>query len=185
MSNEESTFEFGRSMRSHFLLDDDFLPLNHGSYGTFPKVVRETLREYQDRTESNPDKFIRRDLESELHKAREAVAKFINVETNEIVFVQNTTTGINAILKSLKYEKGDKLLYLSTVYFAIRELLNFIRDDNDEKVELVEIEVNYPISDDDLIDKIVKIIKEEKQKPNTRIKLAVIDSISSSPGLWY
>src|SRR3954451_10636658 len=100
MPKEESTYEFGRVMRSQFLLDNDFIPLNHGSYGTFPKAIRESLREYQDRTETNPDKFIRRELELELHKAREAVAKFINVETNEIVFVQNTTTGIDAILKS-------------------------------------------------------------------------------------
>ena len=99
MLNEGSNFEFGRSMRSQFLLDNDHIPLNHGSYGTFPKVIREALREYQDRMEANPDKFIRRELELELHKAREAVAKFVNVETNEIVFVQNTTTGINAVLK--------------------------------------------------------------------------------------
>ncbi|CAG8524646.1 11758_t:CDS:2 [Funneliformis mosseae] len=185
MPNEGSTFEFGRSMRSHFLLDDDYIPLNHGSYGTYPKVVREALQGYRDRIESNPDKFIRRDLESELHKAREAVAKFINVEVNEIVFVLNATTGINAILKSLKYEKGDKLLYLSTVYSSIRELLNFIRENNQETVELVEIEANYPLSDDDLIDRFVKVIQEENQKPNTRIKLAVIDSISSQPGVIF
>jgi hercynylcysteine S-oxide lyase len=181
--NEESAYEFGRSMRSQFLLENDYIPLNHGSYGAIPKVIREALREYQDRMEANPDKFIRRDLESELNKAREAVAKFVNVETNEIVFVQNTTTGINAVLKSLKYEQGDKLLYLSTVFESMEKLLRFICDTSDGKVELIKIEVNYPISDDGLIDKIVKVIQEEKQKPNTRIKLAVIDAISSVPGL--
>src|SRR6266496_4295737 len=103
MLKEESTFEFGHSMRSQFLLDNDYIPLNHGSYGTFPKVVREALREYQDRAETNPDKFIRKDLELELGKAIESVAKFINAETDEVVFIQNTTTGINAILKNLKY----------------------------------------------------------------------------------
>ncbi|CAI2167619.1 4213_t:CDS:2 [Funneliformis geosporum] len=185
MPNEGSTFEFGRSMRPHFLLEDDYIPLNHGSYGTFPKVVREALQGYQNKIESNPDKFMRRDLESELHKARETVSKFINVEVNEIVFVQNTTTGINAILKSLKYEKGDKLLYLSTVYSSIRELLMFIQENNHENVELVEIEANYPLSEDDLIDKIVRVIQEENQKPNMRIKLAVIDSISSNPGVVF
>jgi selenocysteine lyase/cysteine desulfurase len=181
--SKESTFKFGHAMRSQFLLDNDYIPLNHGSYGTFPKVVQEVFREYQDRTETNPDKFIRRDLELELYKAREAAAKFINAETNEVVFVQNTTTGINAVLKSLKYEEGDKLLYFSTVYVSIRNLLEFIHETYDGKVELIEIEVNYPISDDDLIDKFIKVIKEEKQKPNTKIKLALIDAISSNPGL--
>ncbi|GBC03700.1 hypothetical protein RclHR1_05270009 [Rhizophagus clarus] len=183
MSKEESIFEFGHSMRSKFLLDSDYIPLNHGSFGTFPKVVQEAFREYQDKVETNPDKFIRRDLIPEMCKAREAVAKFINAETNEVVFVQNTTTGINTVLKSLKYEEGDKLLYFSTVYVSIRKTLEFIRETYAGKVELIEIEVNYPISDDDLIDKLDKVIKEEQQKPNTKIKLAVIDAISSNPGV--
>ncbi|PKC74274.1 PLP-dependent transferase [Rhizophagus irregularis] len=183
MSKEESTFKFGHPMRSQFLLDNDYIPLNHGSYGTIPKVVQEAFREYQDKMETNPDKFFRRDLELELCKAREAVAKFINAETNEVVFVQNTTTGINSVLKSLKYEEGDKLLYFSTVYAAIGSLLEYIHEIYEGKVELIKIEVNYPISDDDLMNKFVKVIEEEKQKPNTKIKLAVIDAISSTPGV--
>ena len=170
-------------MRSQFLLDNNYIPLNHGSFGTFPKAVQEALREYQVRLESNPDKFYRRDLELELNKAREALANFVNVETDEVVFVQNTTTGFNAVLKSLKYEEGDKLLYISTVYSSIEKLLQFIHDTHDGKVELIKIEVNHPISDDDYIDKIVKVIQEEKQSPNTKIKLVVIDAISSYPGL--
>jgi len=49
-------------------------------------------------------------------------------------------------------------------------------------VKLVELEVNYPITDEDLISKIEQCIEEEQQNPKSRIKLAVIDAISSTPG---
>jgi len=107
------SLEFGSSLRSHFLLDDKYISLNHGSYGTYPKQVRETLREFQDRAELRPDQWVRQDLETELTKARETVARFVNAATDEIVFVQNTTTAINSILKSLTYVEGDKVsLYI-------------------------------------------------------------------------
>nr|CAG8567967.1 15440_t:CDS:2 [Entrophospora candida] len=179
----ENSLEFGSSLRSQFLLDDKYISLNHGSYGTYPKSVREALREFQDRSEFRPDQWMRRDLEIELTKARETIANFVNADTDEVVFIQNTTTGINAILKSLTYVEGDKLLFLSTVYNSVRELLYFTRDNNDGKVQLIELEVNYPITDEDLISKIEKCIEEEKQNPNSRIKLAVIDAISSTPGV--
>ncbi|CAG8491600.1 12800_t:CDS:2 [Ambispora leptoticha] len=175
--------KFGRSMRSEFLFEEGYISLNHGSYGTFPKSVFEAFRNFQERAESAPDKWLRQDLALELDKARTQVAAFVNADINEIVFVQNTTTAINAVLKSLSYQEGDKLLFFSTAYKAIRELLYFIRDTNGGKVSLIEIEVTYPISDDDLIAQITKRIEAEHQNPKSRIKLAVIDAISSNPGL--
>ncbi|CAG8801938.1 29441_t:CDS:2 [Gigaspora margarita] len=156
MDNLNSTVEFGRSLRSKFLIEDDFIPLNNGSFGAYPKVIREALNSYRERFESNPDLWIRRNLGIELVKARDAIAEFVNADANDVVFVLNSTTGINAVLKSIIYESGDKL-------------------------ELLKIEVNYPISDEELISKIIGIIQEEHQKPNSRIKLAVVDAISSVP----
>ncbi|KAG9303972.1 hypothetical protein G9A89_005882 [Geosiphon pyriformis] len=175
--------EFGRSMRSQFYLEEGYISLNHGSYGTYPRKVRDSLHNFQNIAEAAPDKWFRRDLALELSKARAEVAQFVNTDTNEIVFVQNTTTAINSVLKSLRYEVGDKLLFLSTIYSALRELMYFIRDSSEGKVSLIEIEVNYPISNKDLIGRIVKNIEDEKRKPNSRIKLALIDAISSLPGV--
>jgi len=54
---------FGRPMRdTHFLLHSHYNPLNHGSFGTYPKFVRERLRECQDLSEARPDAFQRTDI---------------------------------------------------------------------------------------------------------------------------
>ncbi|RIB04131.1 pyridoxal phosphate-dependent transferase [Gigaspora rosea] len=157
MDNLNSTVEFGHSLRSKFLLEDDFIPLNNGSFGAYPKVIREALNSYREKFESNPDLWIRRNLGID-------------------------TTGINAVLKSIIYESGDKIIYFSTSHNAVKNSLQFVRDRIYDKLELLKVEINYPISDEELISKIIGIIQEEHQKPNSRIKLAVVDAISSVPG---
>lgn len=52
---------------------------------------------------------MRQALVQEISKAKQALAEFVNAHPDELAFVQNTTTGINCILKSLKYQSGDKV----------------------------------------------------------------------------
>ncbi|CAG8546283.1 19290_t:CDS:2 [Racocetra fulgida] len=181
MDNLNETIEFGRSWRSKFLLENDYIPLNQGSFGAYPKAIQKALRGYQEKFESNPDLWIRRNLEIELTKARDAIAEFVNADADDVAFVLNSTTGINAVLKSLVYESGDKIIYFSTNHTAVKNLLQFIRNLNYDKLELLKIDINYPISDEELISNIIKVIQEEQQKPNSRIKLAFVDAISSIP----
>ncbi|CAG8601030.1 22665_t:CDS:2 [Dentiscutata erythropus] len=178
MDNLNSTVEFGRSWRSKFLFENDFIPLNQGSFGAYPKVIREALNSYKEKFESNPDLWIRKNLGIELAKAREAIAEFVNADANDVVFVLNSTTGMNAVLKSLMFESGDKV----RVHSAVKNSLQFVRDRSYGKLELLKIDVNYPISDEELISKIIGVIQEEHQKPNSRIKLAFVDAIASVPG---
>ena len=58
------------------------------------------------------------------------MAPLLHVDWNDIVFVSNATTGINAVLKSLwelvKYhpslQQRKRILHLSTVYGAIGQV---------------------------------------------------------------
>lgn len=56
----EMQVPFGRSMRdAHFSFANSYVPLNHGSFGTFPDTVRDYQRDLQSETEARPDTFIR------------------------------------------------------------------------------------------------------------------------------
>ncbi|CAG8534621.1 5819_t:CDS:2 [Paraglomus occultum] len=172
---------FGHHLREQFLLDRRCLSLNHGSYGTCPRTVSEELHKYQDKVEKWPDQWIRRELQAEWDKARAALAQFVNADVDEIAFIPNSVTGLNAVLKSLDCENGDKILFLSTLSESVRACLNCIKDLNNGKISLIEVDVLYPLSDEEIIKRTERIIEEEKLKPDSRIKAAVIDAISSTP----
>jgi hypothetical protein len=49
---------------------------------------------------------------------RERVAKYLGAKKEDIVFVPNASHGMNAVLRSLKIQPGEKILYLNTACVA-------------------------------------------------------------------
>ena len=108
---------FGKQMRKQeFLFAENYIPLNHGSYGAYPKSVHTAKLAWQELAEHRPDFFMRRKYVHQLDKCREIAAKAINAERRDCVFVMNATTAVNEILRSLKWNAGDTILYYSTIY---------------------------------------------------------------------
>jgi len=84
-----------------------------GSFGTAPREIRQKQRTYQDLSESTPDPFIRYTYPKLLDESRAAIAKFLNVPTDTIVFVPNATTGVNTVLRNIAWNEDgkDEILY--------------------------------------------------------------------------
>ncbi|KAG8526535.1 uncharacterized protein KY384_008735 [Bacidia gigantensis] len=174
----------------HFLLDPAYTPLNHGSFGTYPRYVLHALHYFQSLSESRPDAFVRHQYPKLLDRSREVVAKFLGLGTEgtgEVVLVQNASVAVNTVLRNLlggRVENGggglgDVVLYFSTVYAAIEKLVESLRETNG--VEGVKVEVEYPIEDGELIERFRETIGRVKGE-GKRPRVAVFDSVSSMPG---
>ena len=97
----------GQAVRHHWNLRDDIIFLNHGSYGATPKAVLAEQRRWQDLMEENPVNFMRLVLPEALEKARADLARFLRADPADLGFVENATGGVNAVLRSLDFAKGD------------------------------------------------------------------------------
>jgi selenocysteine lyase/cysteine desulfurase len=180
-SNEPSPLiPFGRLMRkAHWLFESSNANLNHGSFGAFPRPVRDYLRRYQDLMEANPDAFLRYDLPRLVDMSRAALASYVNVPLNELVLIPNATTGVNTVLRNLKYEQGDRILHFSTAYGACEKTIEHIVE-TCPGIDSVRVELKYPVSDDALIEQFRMAVKGEKEG---KIKVAVFDTVTSLPGV--
>ncbi|CAM0135807.1 hypothetical protein VKS41_001757 [Umbelopsis sp. WA50703] len=177
--------QFGKSLRSDFLIAEDYTPMNHGSYGTYPVQVRAGFREYQDLAERSIDTWFKRGFYPVIHRAKEKLGELIHCDAEELVFVTNTTFGINSVARSLRFEPGDKILMLSTIYDAMGSTLQYLKDSRVE-IEIITVDPVYPISDDDLVKLIEDAILKEEVKTGVtggKIKMALIDAITSVPGV--
>ena len=168
---------FGPEIRSQFALDPKLTFLNHGSFGALPLVVRQAQEAWRLRIESNPIEWIgRRNIET-LAGVKKPLARFVGCQPNDLGFVTNATEGVNAVLRSLRFEVGDELLTCDHVYNAVRQAMKFRAQETGARV--VEVPIALPVRDQDhAMNCILNAIT-----PRTR--LIVIDHITSPTALRF
>lgn len=174
------TMAFGSDeMYGCFNLERGTTFLNHGSYGAAPYPVLSAQAYFVNRMESNPDRFIRYDTPRLLTRARETLAAFVHAQTQDLVLVTNTTTGMNAVLRSLDLQDGDEVLCLNLAYPAIVNALRQICEVTQEVVNLKMVTIEFPIVDDDT----AALVKYITSHITEHTRVVVLDHITSATGL--
>lgn len=159
----------------HWTLDPEITFLNHGSFGACPSPVLEAQRGFQDQMEREPYRFFIREAPALLADARHALGRFIGASPDDLAFVPNATTGVNAVLRSLSLTVGDELLVTTHEYNASRNALDYVANENGARV--VEVALPFPLaSADEIVEAVLKRVTA-----NTR--LALLDHVTSSTAL--
>ncbi len=108
-----------RNFRPDFLLDPDVVFLNHGSFGACPRPVFETYQRLQRQLESQPVEFLGRRAEDMMRASREALATYLNVNADDLVYFPNPTTAVNMIVRGVQLGPGDEVLTTDHEYGAL------------------------------------------------------------------
>ena len=172
-------------MLEHWLLDPESTYLNHGTVGATPRRVLQRQQALRDEMERQPSRFMLRELNghqpmpwrdiSRLREASDQVAAFLGARPDDLVFVPNVTTGMNAVLGSLPLGPGDEVVITDLAYGAIVLAAGFVVDRGGATLRTIHIE--YPIRDaGDIVEPIVRALT-----PHT--KLVVIDHVTAQTAL--
>ena len=167
---------WGHAIRGQWSLDPNVTFLNHGSFGAVPRQVRAHQRHLQDEMDENPVAFLVGCIHGRIRRSIVDVAAFVGAPTDDLVFVQNATSGVNAILRSLNLGPGDVLLTTTHAYGAVRQALQYVCDRSGATV--LEVGIPFPIVDEQqVVDAVVAALDGQM------IRLAVLDHITSMTGL--
>jgi isopenicillin-N epimerase len=156
-------------------LDPDVIFLNHGSFGACPREVLRHQQALRDRMEAGPVRFLSRELDDLLDVARAALARFVGAEPDDLGFVPNATTGVNAVLRSLLFGTGDELLTTDHTYNACRNTLNFVAERAGAHV--VVAPVPFPLEAPD------QVVDAVLSRVTPRTRLALLDHVTSPTGI--
>jgi isopenicillin-N epimerase len=178
---------FGHGMLEKWALDPEITYLNHGTVGVAPRRVLQAQQAIRDEVERQPSRFLLRDLVSmvgvprslpgRLRAAADAVAGFLGAEGKDLVFVDNATTGVNAVLRSLPLQPGDEIVLTDHSYGAVANAAAYATRERGARVRTVE--VPYPAFDPDrLVEAIVTVL-------GPRTRLVLVDHITSESALIF
>lgn len=112
-------------LAQQFLLDDDVVFLNHGSFGACPRPVFEKYQFWQRELERDPVHFIGRRTQDLMLESRQELADYLNAPVEQMVFVPNATYGVNVVVRSLNLEPGDQILTTDHEYGAVNNTWRF------------------------------------------------------------
>lgn len=186
----QAPLQFGKGLRGEFLFDPDYCNLNHASFGSIPVYIQQKLQHYQTLHERRPDQFIRYDFPKLLDENREAIARLIKAPSvDEVVFVDNATVGVNTVLRNLSEtwsdDGKDEIIYFSTIYGGCGKTVDYVVDSTYGRVSSRELELTYPITDEDILAKFREAVRQSREAEGKRPRVAVFDTVSSVPGVRF
>ena len=177
---------FGRAMLAHWQLDPAITYLNHGTVGATPRRVLAAQQAIRDEIERNPARFLLRELTGvavgapraerpRLRRAADAVAAFVGARGDDLVFVDNATTGINAVLRSLPWGSGEEILVTDQGYGAITNAAALVAREHGAAVRVLELP--YPECDPG------RVLEAYDRALGPRTRLVIADHITSESAL--
>jgi isopenicillin-N epimerase len=165
------------ALAAHWTLDPRVAYLNHGSFGACPRVVLEKQSQLRARLEVQPVHFFLRDLEGLHDEALAVLADFVGADPEDLGFVPNATTGVNAVLRSLRFEPGDEIVTTDHAYGACRNALDWVAERAGARV--VTAHVPFPISGPE------EVTAAVLAAVTVRTRLALLDHVTSPTGLVF
>lgn len=172
-----AVWTLGTTLRPEFRLAQGTDFLNHGSFGAPPRAVLEAAERWRSRLEANPDVFFREILPGALREAAATLARFVGARAQDLVFVENATAGMNAVLRSLSFSPGDEILASSHVYGAVRQAIRHVCERSGAK--LVVAELPLPLAQAEAL------VSSLAARMSERTRLLVLDHVASPTGLVF
>lgn len=184
---------FGRSLLPLWPLDPAITYLNHGTVGATPRAVLAAQAALRDEIERQPARFLLRELtpigrpdenpdralpggpRQRLRAAAAAIAPWLGVQGDDLVFVDNATAGANAVLASFDLRPGDEVLVTNRTYGAVARAA--AHHAARAGATVVTAPLPFPVrSETELVDALQAAL-------TPRTKLAVLDHVSPETAL--
>lgn len=133
-------------MRSLFALAPTYLNFNSGSFGGAPRMVLQQRAAWSTLCEERPDPWYRGGYQAQARQVRATWAAYVNANESDLVLVENTSAGINSVLRSFPFQARDTILMLDLAYDMVQNTVSYIQQRYDLQVVVADTE--FPVVDD-------------------------------------
>jgi isopenicillin-N epimerase len=176
---------YGRDLLDEWLLDPAITYLNHPTVGATPRRVLAAQRAIQDEVERQPSRFMLRELTAiavgqkrtvkpRMRVAADVVAAFAGARGDDLAFVDNTTTGVNAVLRSFAWQPGDEVLVSDLGYGAVTLAASFATRERGATVRTIDIPPPFTAH---------TIVEAFESAVGPRTRMVIVDHIAAEAAI--
>jgi cysteine desulfurase / selenocysteine lyase len=167
-------------VRNDFPLTKKKIYMNNGSVAPTPlstiKAITDTFLKYS--IEGPDSQTINEFITSLTKELRNRIADLINCESEEIIFTQSTTEGINYVRNGISWKKGDSVVIRGGTHEHYANYLPWLQLSRDRGVDLIDLPINstgyFDIADLEKAGRILKGSGKAKKKKTTTPKLITL-----------
>ncbi len=162
--------------RRDFVLREDVIFLNHGSFGACPRVILDHQRTWIDRLEQQPVLYFREIMQM-MQDARTALAEYLGTRRENLVYVANATYAVTLAAQAFgqMLQDGDEILTTDHEYGACIRAWNQYAVAKGAKLVCASVPMPAPSQD-----ALVELIWSQV---TSRTRLLFISHITSPTGL--
>ena len=150
---------------------------NHGSYGAVPRCVMRYFQRMLERVESHPDLWFRAHSYSMTREALRPFAALMHTQPENLVFTNNATTAVNAVLNSLDLSKGDVILTPDCTYNACKIAMRHRAQITG--ATYVEFALPLPVANARAVLEAFNAQVDAVESRGDRVKFVLVDAITS------
>jgi isopenicillin-N epimerase len=170
----EEEEKYWRDISAGFMDADDESYLNTGSWGVLHRSVFAALVKGLEELEGNPTNNRGR-LVERMNHARQDLAAFLNVQSEDLAFTTNVTVSMNQIIHGLSWNSGDEILASDQEYGAIDNCMHHAERQYGVVVRRAPIAIP-PVGPEEIVASFREAISE-------RTRLLFISHVTSPSGL--
>jgi isopenicillin-N epimerase len=181
-----SATSFGKAMLAEWPLDPAITYLNHGTVGVTPRRIQAAQRELRELIERQPAQFMLRELTAaafgrrneapRLRAAAATVAAFFGASGDDVVFVDNITTGASAVLRSFPFEPRDEVLVTELGYGGVMRAALFAARERGATLRVVEMP--HPFRAE-------RLAEAYAAATGPRTRLAIVDHVCAESAIVF
>jgi isopenicillin-N epimerase len=161
--------------RRLYPLEDSISYLDHGGFGVTSLEVMRVRQEMLAKIEAAPRRFFAHEHADVWLDTAARVAQRFSASLGKLALIENTTEGINAVVRSFAFEPGDEIVTTTLTYGAVKEMVGHIA--RERNIKVVQAEFRFPDPDP------AQCLQALEQALTPRAKLAILDHVTSGTGL--
>ncbi|CAE7238957.1 egt-2 [Symbiodinium sp. CCMP2456] len=174
---------FGRAVREkYFQFEPGFRNFNHGGFGATPIPVRRAQEALITTAEAQPTRWFaggNGSYHAALATVRPRLASLMGANESDLVFLDDASSGLNAVLRSLRWQPNDILLLTTAAYAVLPNTAQWLQ--RRYGIRTLHVEVHFPATGGETFLDPVREALEKLGGEASRLRLAVFDHVSSYP----